>query len=168
MAMKIVHIEWEGPYSYDNLHELKNEKIDRGIYQIYGGHPVYGSSVLLYIGKTQAQTFGARLEQENWKNWNQDADRIEIYVGRLSGPDTPTDEIWESEIDLVEKLLIFAHAPAANASSLNKIPEGCADIHVLNWGKHRDIVPEVSGARWSDYYWPSQHEEAYSHYGKHS
>ena len=22
-------------------------------------------------------------------------------------------------------------------------------VHVLNWGKHRDLLPEVSGARWT-------------------
>lgn len=164
MAMRIVHIEWEGPYSYEELKNLKDQQCDYGVYQIYGGHPVYGSSILLYIGKAQQQTFGVRLGQEKWNEWNQDAARVEIYVGRLSGSKTPSHELWNEEIDLVEKLLIYAHGPAANSSNLNQIPEGCKHIHVLNWGQRRDLVPEVSGARWSDTFHVVKN---YAAYGKH-
>jgi len=61
MPTKIIHIQWEGPYSYQEIKDLKNENNDYGIYQIYGGHPIYGSGALLYIGKAQLQTFGIRL-----------------------------------------------------------------------------------------------------------
>jgi len=83
----------------------------------------------------------------------------------LSGSTSPTthDE-WNEEIDLAEKLLIYAHCPAANSSSLNKIPFECANIHILNWGQHRDLMPEVSRARWSHMY---QDMKNYAPYGSH-
>ena len=41
MSGKIVHIEWNGPFSIEEA-KSKNGKDDKGIYQIYGNHPVYG------------------------------------------------------------------------------------------------------------------------------
>ena len=45
----LINIEWDGPYSLEKVVQLK-EPTDKGVYQIYGGHPVYGAGVLLYIG----------------------------------------------------------------------------------------------------------------------
>jgi hypothetical protein len=56
MGAKIVHIEWDGPFSIDEAKE-KNGKDDYGVYQIYGNHPVYGYGASLYIGKAADQTF---------------------------------------------------------------------------------------------------------------
>ena len=91
--MKIIHIEWDGPYTIGQLPELKNEVSDYGVYQVYGAHPVYGSNVLLYIGKADEQTFGVRLKQEDWI-YNQDSQRVKFYVGRLAGASTPDDITW--------------------------------------------------------------------------
>jgi len=66
MMETIIHIEWEGPYSLNQLNTLKDLRKDRGLYQIYGHHPVYGSNVLLYIGQTSGRTFGERIEQHNF------------------------------------------------------------------------------------------------------
>ena len=52
MMETIIHIEWEGPYSLNQLDTLNDLRRDHGLYQIYGHHPVYGSNVLLYIGQT--------------------------------------------------------------------------------------------------------------------
>ena len=62
MNGEIIHIDWDGPYRIEEINELNDEKKDYGIYQIYGTHPVYGSNVLLYIGKADQQTFGARIK----------------------------------------------------------------------------------------------------------
>ena len=59
----LINIEWDGPYSLEKVVQLK-EPTDKGVYQIYGGHPVYGAGVLLYIGLTADQTFGERLPRE--------------------------------------------------------------------------------------------------------
>jgi hypothetical protein len=64
-----IHIERDGPYriSYDprrldHVSELR-DSTNYGVYQIYGGHPVYGNSALLYIGMAEAQGFGKRIVQ---------------------------------------------------------------------------------------------------------
>jgi hypothetical protein len=148
----LIHIEWAGPYSLDQLAILKNEDSDYGVYQIYGGHPIYGSHVLLYIGKADQQTFGVRIGQEGW-HANRDAANVQIYIGRLAGGQTPSEAQWSRDIDLAEKILIFAHGPAANARSLSSIPDALLQhVHVLNWGQHRDLMPEVSGARYTSKY----------------
>ena len=147
--ISVIHIMWEGPYSLSQLSQLKDSSRDYGVYQIYGGHPVYGSDVLLYIGKADQQTFGVRIGQENWL-WNRDSDRIRLYVGRLSGRKAPSPEDWSGEIAKAEKLLIYAHQPACNAQYINLRENGdLEDVHVMNWGNHRDLMPEATGRRWT-------------------
>jgi len=148
----VIHIEWEGPYSLDQTKTLVGPT-DYGVYQIYGGHPIYGNSSLLYVGLAAAQYFGVRIPQE--KQWldNRDAGRVEVYVGRLSGTTTPADEEWDNQIRLAERLLIFAHSPPMNTQkTLAKLEPDLRDVRVLNWAKHRDLMPEVSGARWTSRY----------------
>jgi hypothetical protein len=148
-ATEIIHIEWDGPISFSEVKSLIGER-DYGVYQIYGGHPVYGSDALLYIGKASAQHFGIRIPQQ--KHWadNRDSNRIAVYVGRLAGDSTPSDQIWGRQIDLAERLLIFAHQPANNTQkSIQHIDADLQNVHVLNWGYHRDLLPEVSGIRWT-------------------
>ena len=55
--MTIIHVQWDGPFTLDQLSEMNNE-YDYGVYQVYGSHPIYGSDVLLYIGKAGKLTFG--------------------------------------------------------------------------------------------------------------
>ena len=106
-----------------------------------------------YIGKAERQqTFGKRLSQEQWNYHNQDASRVAIYVGRISGySGTPDDGLWVEQIARAERLLIYSHWPAGNSSGLNvKFGEDLYGVHVLNWGKYRDLLPEISGARYSN------------------
>jgi hypothetical protein len=146
---KLIQIAWDGPYYLKDLNDLKDEQKDYGIYQIYGKHPVYGSNVLLYIGKADYQTIGKRISQENWWDTN-DSMVLTIYVGRLSGERVPNEAQWSKEIDLAEKLLIYVHKPAYNSKNLNNIPDKeLQDIHILNWGSYRDLLPELSGLRWT-------------------
>jgi hypothetical protein len=134
----------------DTLVSLTDDKIDYGLYQIYGKHPVYGSNVLLYIGKADQQTIGRRVSQENWLDTN-DSETLTIYVGRLAGERQPTEEAWSKEIDIAEKLLIYVHKPAYNSKSLNRPNDDhFLDVHILNWGDYRDLFPEVSGFRWTN------------------
>lgn len=156
---KHIHIYWEGPFTLEQLTEIQDNTRDYGIYQIYGGHPVYGSNVLLYIGKADRQTIGARILQENWFV-NRNAGALNIYVGRLAGQLQPSDEEWSKEIALAEKLLIYAHTPACNIQFISLTNEqGLDDIHILNWGNHRDLMAEVSGRRWTSKYQNEIHQE---------
>ena len=160
----IIHIEWDGPFKLDQLSELNNTDIDFGIYQIYGSHPIYGADVLLYIAKADRQTFSQRISQEEWI-YNCDSKSVKIYIGRLAGSKTPGANRWSLEIELAEKLLIYAHSPARNTQNLNSIPDTAArDVHILNWGNYRNLLPEVSGARYTSKY---DNIKNYEIYGAH-
>lgn len=157
--IKNIHIYWEGPFTIEGLSNLQDSTRDYGIYQIYGGHPVYGSMVLLYIGKAERQTFGVRIAQENWFV-NRNAGALKIYVGRLAGSEQISDEEWAQEIALAEKLLIYSHSPACNIQFISLSNDlDLEDVHVLNWGSHCDLMAEVSGRRWASRYQYQLHEE---------
>lgn len=145
----LIQIDWTGPYLLRDIGELTDVQKDYGIYQIYGKHPVYGSNVLLYIGKADIQTIGKRISQENWWDTN-DSTVLTIYAGRLAGEEVPNENQWSNEIDLAEKLLIYVHKPAYNSKNLNNIPDKeLQNVHILNWGSYRDLLPELSGLRWT-------------------
>jgi len=149
----IIHIQWEGPFTQDQISLLNNESSDYGIYQIYGTHPIYGSDVLLYIGQAGSQTFATRLKQHKWVQYTPNPNELKYYVGRISGEKTPKHQKWAADINLSEQLLIYSHAPALNSQNLNSIKdEDCKDVHVLNWGMRKDLLPEVSGARYTTLY----------------
>lgn len=158
-----IHIQWEGPHNYSEALKLRDDFTDFGIYQIYGSHPIYGSDVLIYLGKADKQTFGLRLSQESWGSCNQDASRVTVYVGRLSSYEkTPPDAEWSKRIALAERLLISSHWPAGNSSGLNvQFGEDTHEVHIFNWGQHRDLLPEVSGARYSNKYYLAEDYAAY-------
>lgn len=141
----IVQIKWEGPFTLNELTALNNAEIDYGVYQIYGKHPVYGDNALLYIGQANQQTFCTRITQHSY--WLEDD--FSIYVGRLSGANTPSYDTWYDQIDLAEQLLIYVHTPAYNTMNINSINESKVEhVHVLNFGKYKGLLPEVSGLRW--------------------
>jgi hypothetical protein len=148
--VRTVHLQWDGPFSWQKKDELTGPS-DYGVYQIYGCHAVYGVDTLLYIGKANRQTFAVRLNQECHWLFHQDFQRLSVYVGRCSGWDgNPSATDWEEQIDLAEKLLIVAHRPAWNAQKeINESDLRLYDLHVLNWGCHRSLLPEVSGWRHS-------------------
>ena len=57
---------------------------------------------------------------------------------------------WSAESDLAEQLLISVHKPAYNSKSLYAFNNPkFQDIHILNWGNHKNLLPEVSGLRWT-------------------
>ncbi|TWH48571.1 hypothetical protein [Sporomusa sp. KB1] len=148
MNETIINIDWNGPYTLNDLSDIQDDNVDYGVYQIYGAHPIYGAEKLLYIGKADKQTFGTRISQEGWDS-NSDANGLKIYVGWLTGK-IPTEEQWSKEISLAEKLLIYSHKPAYNSQSIKQVNDkDLLSIHVLNWGKYRDLMPEVSGMRWT-------------------
>ncbi len=146
----IIHIEWTGPIPLAEVKSLNNEDKDFGIYQIYGGHPIYGASTLLYIGLAAEQTFGRRISQEEQWLYNRDAGRAEVYIGRLSDSRTPDAMEWDRQIRMAERLLIYAHMPPMNTQkNLATLEEDLKSVHVLNWANYRDLLPEVSGKRWT-------------------
>lgn len=147
----VINIEWDGPIPFSKIKDLTGPT-DYGVYQIYGGHPVYGNSALLYIGLAAVQYFGQRIPQERHWLYNRDAGRVEVYVGRLSGSRTPNDDTWDRHIRLAERLLIYSHMPPMNIQkNLGSLAHDLRYVHVLNWDRHRDLLPEVSGIRWTSF-----------------
>lgn len=140
-----IHINWDGPYTLAETKNLNSDS-DFGIYQYYGSHPVYGSNVLVYIGKAEKQTFAQRLLQHNWHLWLPDI--TEVYVGKICSEAPLNNAEWERLIDLAERILIFSHSPAFNSSNLNLIGNNGGDTRVINWGKRKSLLPEVSISRW--------------------
>ena len=140
-----IHVNWEGPLSLEEAKQL-NADADFGLYQFYGDHPVYGQNVLLYIGKAVKQTFSSRLSQHNWDTWI--PSYLEIYVGRICTDQDISNEMWESLIDLSEKIQIYSHSPAFNTSNLNQIKSNNPEARVMNWGMRKSLLPEVSVKRW--------------------
>jgi len=145
----IIHIDWSGPHTIEDV-ALLNGPTDFGVYQIYGTHHVYGSDVLLYIGLAAKQTFATRLTQHGWCSGTPDPKRVSYYVGRLFGYETPDDETWCRHIDFAERLLIHAHSPAKNTQKeLGGLEPDLWNVQVVNWRCYRDLLPEVTGARWT-------------------
>ena len=97
-----------------------------------------------------AQEFSKRIPQEkHWIN-NRDAGRVEVYVGRLSGNRTPNDDTWDHHIRLAERLLIHTHSPPMNTQkSLGELAFDLRHVHILNWDRYRDLLPEVSSTYWA-------------------
>jgi hypothetical protein len=155
-APRTIHISWEGPVSLQAAQNLNDWSRDFGVYQVYGAHPVYGPNVLLYIGRSEKRSFGERFrEHQCWLDSNQDKNQLQIYVGRLhTYNSTPDNQEWERQIREAESLLIYAHGPTANSSGLNAtLGEDYFNLHILNWGQYKALLPEVSGARYSTKFW---------------
>ena len=166
MTTRNIYIDWEGPFTLDELEELDDPRIDYGLYQVYGSHPLYGEDVLLYLGATGGErTFVSRLaDEQNYWEAEEDFQPLIIFVGRHMGVVTPTNGVWEEEMDLALRLLVFAHAPVFNAREVAVSPDDdLKDVHVVNWGQDLDLAPEVSGRRYL-YKFPDTPE--YSYYGK--
>ncbi len=145
-----IHLKWEGPLEIEEVCNLKDDEEDFGIYQVYGNHPIYGSGVLIYIGMTADQSFGERIKQETWLT-DDDIKPISIYVGRFDMNDKLSSQQWIELTKMVEKLLIYSHSPAFNSSNINKsLGKEFENMLILNWGTRGNLLPEVSGDRWTD------------------
>ena len=111
--MRIVRIEWEGPYTFEYALTLNDEEEDYGVYQVYGEHVVFGAGAFLYIGLARDQTFGRRLSQHG--DWIEEGDKI--VVGRIHDPPDWSD--WHKLLEDVEALEIYWHSPPYNSKNIN-------------------------------------------------
>lgn len=148
----VIHIDWKGPLSLSQVRSLRDLKSDFGLYQVYAEHAVYGRC-LVYIGLAAKQTFGVRIPYENWGSGSEnDPEKVEVYVGRLKGSESPSDEEQIRQIRIAEALLIHAHAPAYNTQHMMASPKSVTHGHirVLNSGAVRSLHREVSGLMWTE------------------
>ena len=145
MTRLTINIEWDGPFGIKDLKKFNSDN-DHGFYQIYGSHPVYGSDILLYIGRASVQTFGISIFQEGWGHHNNEYG-LQVHLGRLL-TDKPLEKSQrQKRIEQVFKLLVYFHSPAYNATHINNVHEDeqVRGYHILNWKSHRDLLPEISG-----------------------
>ena len=142
-----IHIDWIGGHTLEEVKKLTAGD-DYGLYQIYGTHPIYGSDVLLYIGKAEQQTLGVRIQQHEKWAYTSDANNIRVYTGHLGANTEVSDEEWTKLIDIAERLLIYTHKPAYNSSNINTMLKVPIEAHVFNWGNFRSLMPEVSAFRY--------------------
>ena len=116
--MRIVRIEWEGPYTFADVLSLNDEERDYGVYQVYGKHVVFGAGTFLYIGLARDQTFGRRLSQHD--DWIEEDDKI--VVGRIAESDYKHDppdwSDWHKLLEDVESLEIYWHSPPYNSKNI--------------------------------------------------
>ena len=153
-VVPIIDVYWEGPYSLEDV--KKGEQ--HCLYQIYGSHPVYGTSSLLYIGKTEKQCIETRLKQHKWIE-NQ-ATKCEIYIASCK-----TFESWSKRnnngaykfyndeiitIDKIESLLIYAHQPSYNSQSLKSTLFAGKPFRLFNSYRRASLMPEISSQFYAD------------------
>lgn len=157
---EIINIAWEGPFNIDeilkgeidsNKYEITNDDI--GLYQIYGSHPLYGSDVLVYIGRTQNKNgFKSRLKNRWVINNGNDANNVKIYLGKIfSDSKQLTNKEINSSIEKAEVLMINALKPALNSSNIQSVKEDFrgSDYMIHNYGNYRCLYPTFD----SDYFW---------------
>lgn len=138
---QIINLLWSGPekINSDNFKEAFKDK--KGIYQIYGTHPIYGRNVLLYIGRTNV-SFKTRLEKHDLDWIIYEYDEVQIYTGEIVNDEGVPQDDPESIIN-AESLLIYFSAPAYNSQGLIELKKG-EDVILLNFGKIGSIPCEVS------------------------
>ena len=132
--MRIVRIEWEGPFSIEEVLELDDRNKDCGLYQIYGHHIVYGKDSLLYIGQT-GNTFSQRFNEH--LVWLEEEEGVFIHVGRIASEDY--DEQGRQD---VEALTIHWHSPAYNSSNIETY--NGQRLKVVNDGDRGDLCERLS------------------------
>jgi len=147
-SIEAIEIVWDGPYDFEQAIKKSDQDEDYGVYQLYGTHLIFGSDAILYIGKARDRTFSVRLKEHKkyWVDW--EASKLQIYLGRIGGL-KPARAVkgewrdWETQIDRVERLLVYYCAPPYNSSGLNGFGKMKPTI-LMNYGVRHRLPFEVS------------------------
>lgn len=153
--VNIIQIGWEEKKYDEKIIEKLDSEDYYGVYQIYGNHPVYGENTLLYIGKANQQTFAIRLKERT--EFKETVLRpSSIRIGRIFKTTDTENAIWDELVDIVEKILIRAHAPAYNSTDIKGLEwynEKEKHYIIKNWYDYGLLLPEVSSMNISYRYW---------------
>ena len=121
--MRSVRVEWEGPFSIEEVLRLNDQNDDYGLYQIYGHHIIFGTNSLLYIGKAEALTFSQRFNQHRLE-WLLEEEGVSIRVGRIASADYAYDppdwSDWRKVLRDTEALTIYWHSPPYNSMNISE------------------------------------------------
>jgi hypothetical protein len=125
-------VEWDGPFQFEISAPRSRTAKDRfHLYRLHGPHPLYGPSVLLYIGQTKkgrgriVQHFEGLIQSYQRIVSPEDGETWCYYKGRISRDDGQS--ISPMDVCLVEQHLIRCHVPAANSDHL------CLNKSVSSW-----------------------------------
>ena len=148
--MRSVRVEWEGPFSIDQVLELDDEDEDCGLYQIYGRHIIFGGGSLLYIGMT-ISTFSQRFTEHIV--WLEEEEGVFIHIGRIVSEDYAYDppywSDWQKVLEDTEALTIYWHSPPYNSQHIQRYKR--QPLKVVNLGKRGSLDKEYSSSnrrRW--------------------
>lgn len=135
---QLVQVHWSGPFLVRDVIEGEQAK-EKGLYQIYGQHVVFGVDALLYVGMTDGQTFATRFGQhERWLRFESD---VSVRLGIIKDP---------SRMKLladVEALTIWWHSPPYNAKSIWQYTG--SPLHIQNWGARGRLNAEYT-SNWEE------------------
>ena len=141
--MRVVRVEWEGPFSIEEVLRLNHQNDDYGLYQIYGYHIVFGANSLLYIGKAEGVTFSQRFRR-HCIEWLLEEQDISIRVGRIASEDyaydPPNWSDWKKVLRDAEALTIYWHSPPYNSMNINSYKGQL--LKVVNKKERGDLVAE--------------------------
>lgn len=141
--MRSVRVEWEGPFSIEEVLKLNDQNDDYGLYQIYGRHIIFGANSLLYIGKAEGLTFSQRFNQ-HCLEWLLEEEGVSIRVGRIASKDYAYDppdwSDWRKVLRDAEALTIYWHSPPYNSSNIETY--NGQRLKVVNLGNPGDLCAE--------------------------
>ncbi len=153
MKERFVGVHWAPSVPWTEKSKLSHPRLQ--LYQIYGGHPVYGEQVLLYIGMSGngAETRFGDHDRE-WVRWLPSAATVTAaclkeFSSWAEYNDKKYEDEYFEEVDTpvlrtVESLLIYGHQPVYNTQGRQSIPDACRGFRVFNTGAYRSLVPEIS------------------------
>lgn len=141
---RLVRVNWDGTLTVDEAVRLRNDVVDCGLYQVYGFHEVFGPEALLYIGRTDNQTFALRIAQH--RPWLRHVMDCRIRIGRLRDDDyklePPNWHDWLGLQQSVEGLTIYWHSPPYNSQGI--VRYAGLNVRVQNLGNRGRLLPEYS------------------------
>ena len=149
--MEPINIEWEGCFSVDHvIEELNHEsdsglESDRGLYQIYGQHIIFGADSLLYIGRTRT-TFSERIKF-HWNDWiRYDVWPEKVYIRIARWGPTQVLQVAGADLEDAEKLEIYWHSPPHNSENIYDYT-GKKPLEIVNRGERGSLVEHLSTDR---------------------
>jgi hypothetical protein len=142
IQLEVIDLHWKGAfrlkydYSSNSYFPLENSipsifLKNVGLYQIYGNHPVYGSDVLLYIGKTDISfqdRFSGHFRSGIFYDYYTN---LSVYLAPWKLPD---EDPKIGLMELVESVLIFFHSPALNKEYFYLFKKGAEKYLIRNCG----------------------------------
>jgi len=163
--IQIINLNWIEYVWNENVYTKFEKDKDRGIYQIYGDHPVYGENTLLYIGQTKDQVYSQRLKQHGYFEKSHIHSLRRLHLSYFSKTGDINQENRLDFIDLTEKLLINAHFPAYNSQEIKDAIDKeyfKNEILIMNWGERGKLLPECSSLRYSTYFWGDEYTKIFN------